>query len=69
MVANQSYQGTVYILGQYLSSYLFVFLLLQNWFELVFGPFGQSKMYHTLDFCPLPRPAKKDLNVPNAKSS
>ena len=24
---------------------------LLNWFELVYGPFGQSNMYHTLDFC------------------
>jgi hypothetical protein len=29
---------------------------------IVYGPFGQSSMHSTLDFCP--RQAKKDSNVP-----
>ena len=34
-------------------------LLIQ--FKLVYGPFGQSNMHSTLDFCP--RPARKETNV------
>ena len=39
-------------------------LLIQ--FTLVYGPFGQSNMQSTLDFCH--RPARKEANVPLHKS-
>ena len=35
--------------------------------KLVYGPFGQSNMHSTLDFCP--RPARKETNVPLQKRS
>ena len=34
---------------------------LQNQIKLVYGPFRQSNMHSTLDFCP--RPARKKTNV------
>ena len=36
-------------------------------FKLVFGPFGQSNMHCTLDFCP--DKARKESDVPKLKSS
>ena len=40
---------------------------LLNQFEIVYGPFGQSNMHSTLDFCPIP--ARREVNVPLHKRS
>ena len=39
-----------------------------NWIKLVYGPFGQSNMQPVLYTQLLPRPARKELNVPKLKS-
>ena len=38
-----------------------------NWFELVYGQFGQSIMDFIFNFCPWP--ARKDSNVPKLKKA
>ena len=48
------------------SSYFLLSTLLIQ-LKLVYGPFGQSNKYSTLDFCP--RPARKETNVPISKRS
>ena len=50
------------------SIYIRTVRTLQNWFKLVYGPFGQSNMHHTLDLCPN-QAARKESNVPKLKSS
>ena len=45
------------------SIYIRTVRTLQNWFKLVYGPFGQSNMHHTLDLCPN-QAARKESNVP-----
>ena len=54
-----TYFHSIYI--RTFSSYRLLFTLLIQ-FKLVYGPFGQSNMHSTLDFCP--RPARKQTNVP-----
>ena len=39
----------------------------RNKIKLVYGPFGQSNMPSTLDFCP--RPTREETNVPLDKRS
>ena len=49
---------SIYI-GTVSSQRLLSILLIQ--FQLVYGPFGQSNMLSTLDFCP--RPDRKETNI------
>ena len=51
--------GTVYI--KTVSSYPMFSTYLKR-IKLVYGPFRQSNMHSTLDFCP--GPARKKMNVP-----
>ena len=43
-------------------------LVLLNWFRLVYGPSGQRNMHCTLNFTQS-RLARKELNIPNLKST
>ena len=56
--SNISWIHSIYI--RTVSSY-HLLSILPNQLKLVYGLFGQSNMYATLDFCP--RPARKETNV------
>jgi hypothetical protein len=66
-VTNKSKQdkgkGTVHI--RTASFYNLLSTTLLNQFKLVYGPFWQSNMHSTLDFCP--RPVRKVMNVPQKR--
>ena len=50
----------IYLYSKYLSSALL------NWCKKIYGPFGQSNMHRTLDFCP-DQPGRES-NVPKLRN-